>query len=240
MKTAIITGGGRGLGRGISLGLAADGFTIAVCYHKRARPAEEVIKDITLAGGTAYAFQVDVSVKDQVQIVMKRILTQFGRVDVLVNNAGTASKASSESLSEAEWDRVLDVNLKGAFLCSQAILQSMYSQGRGRIINITSIAGQTGGGIGPHYAASKAGLIGLTRYLAREVGPHGITVNAVAPSGIPTQLLKDLELEVSGERPVGRVGTPEDVAAAVCYLASDAASYVTGQILSVNGGTFIG
>jgi 3-oxoacyl-[acyl-carrier protein] reductase len=134
----------------------------------------------------------------------------------------------------------MDVNLKGTFLCSQEVIPIMKGQNFGRIINLSSIAGQTGGGIGPHYAASKAGIIGLTRFMARELGSFGITVNAIAPSGIPTDLLFDLGFEPNANRPVGRFGNLGDVAAAVNYLASDSASYVTGQVISVNGGSFIG
>jgi 3-oxoacyl-[acyl-carrier protein] reductase len=239
-KAAVITGGGRGLGQGISRGLAAAGFGVAVVYHSRPQPAEQLAREIEAAGGRAIAYACDVAQAEQVDRLVARVLTDFGRLDVLVNNAGIATRSGSAELSASDWDRVLDVNLKGAFLCARAVIPHMQSRAAGRIINISSIAGQTGGGIGPHYAASKAGLIGLTRFMARELGPHGITVNSVAPSGVPTEMLATLGLPATTDRPARRLGTPEDIAAAVCYLASDAAGFVTGQVLAVNGGSFIG
>jgi 3-oxoacyl-[acyl-carrier protein] reductase len=239
-RTAIVTGGGRGIGKGISLGLAAKGLTVAVVYHRREAEATQVVKAIHKQGGQARSYPVNVTKREQVLNLVRQVLNDFGTLDVLVNNAGEASRACSVDLKETEWDRILAVNLTGAFYCSQAVIEPMRLQKRGRIVNISSIAGQTGGSIGPHYAASKAGLIGLTRYMARELGPDGITVNAIAPSGIPTELLEAMGFSNFNKRPVGRAGKLEDVAAAVCYLTSLEADYITGQVLGVNGGSFIG
>lgn len=239
MRAAIVTGGGRGLGRAISLALGADGLRVAVCYASHAADAAEVVSRIRDSGADALAIEADVSRQTQVQAMVEQVLSSFGRLDILVNNAGVASKSGTVDLSEDEWDRVLDVNLKGAFLCSQAAVPWMIRQGGGRIVNIASVAGQTGGAIGPHYAASKAGMIGLTRFMARELGPASITVNAIAPAGILTDMLRQLDLKGSA-RPIPRAGTPMDVGAAVRFLASEDAGFITGQVLAVNGGSFIG
>jgi len=239
-RVALITGGGRGIGRGISQALAEAGLAVAVGYHRQAEAAQATAQTIAEAGHWARAYAGDVADARQVEQLVAAVLADTGRIDVLVNNAGLATRAGTLDLDEADWERVLSVNLKGAWLCARAAVPAMQRQGWGRIINITSIAGQTGGMIGPHYAASKAGLMGLTRFMARELAPLGITVNAVAPSGVPSELLEQLELAPSAQRPVGRVGEPEDVAAAVSYLASEGAGYVTGQQLGVNGGSFIG
>jgi NAD(P)-dependent dehydrogenase (short-subunit alcohol dehydrogenase family) len=239
-RVAIVTGGNRGIGRGISQRLAADGLAVAVIYKRRVEEAERTVAKIRAGGSQASAYQTDVEDRDKVHQLISRVLADFGRIDVLVNNAGVALATATIELTVEEWDYVVNVNLKGTFLCSQAVISTMSQQECGRIINISSIAGQTGGRIGAHYAASKAGVIGLTRFMARELGPLGITVNAIAPSGVPTDLLSDLDRFPSAERPVRRLGTIEDVAAGVSYLASSEASYVTGQLLSINGGSFIG
>ena len=237
-KVAIVTGGGRGLGRAISLRLAEDGFQVAVNYRARAREAEDVARQIAAAGGLAVALQADVSQKADVERMVAQALEQLGRIDVLVNNAGIATRAGMMELDEATWDRVMDVNLKSAFLCSQAVIPTMRALGSGRIIHISSIAGQAASRIGPHYAASKAGMLGLMRFMARELGPDHITVNAVAPAGIYTEIFDDIGMKPSNGL-LDRAGQPEDVAAAVSYLASDAAGYVTGHTISVNGGSFM-
>jgi 3-oxoacyl-[acyl-carrier protein] reductase len=239
-RVAVVTGGGRGIGRGISQGLAEMGLAVALTYHQQAEAAQALVLALADAGHTARAYACDVADPAQVEQLMAQVLADRGRIDVLVNNAGLATRAGTADLSEADWDTVLAVNLKGAWLCARAVIPAMQRERWGRIINVTSIAGQTGGVIGPHYAASKAGLMGLTRFMARELGPSGITVNAVSPSGIPSALLDQLGLAPSADRPVRRVGQPADVAAAVCYLASEAAGYLTGQELAVNGGSFIG
>lgn len=239
-RVALVTGGGRGIGRGISLGLGRAGMNVAVIFHQNEKEAGRVVAELQAHGRKAIAYQADVARREEAVQMVADVYRDFGRIDVLVNNAGIASKSSSVDLTEDEWDRVLDINLKGTFLCSQAIIPPMQQAGVGRIINLTSIAGQTGGGIGPHYAASKAGVIGLTRFMATELGPLGITVNAVSPSGVPTELLLSLGAQPSAQRPMRRVGTPDDIAAAVVYLASESAGYVTGQVLSVNGGSYFG
>ena len=239
-RVAVVTGGGRGLGQGISLGLGAMGLAVAVTYHRQVETAHATVAALTAAGHLSRAYACDVAEAGQVQRLAEQVLADFGRIDVLVNNAGQATRSGTADLTEADWDQVVAVNLKGAWLCSRAVVPVMQRQGKGRIINITSIAGQTGGMIGPHYAASKAGLMGLTRFMARELGPHGLTVNAVSPAGVPSDLLTQLGLPPNADRPVRRVGQPADVAAAVCYLASEEAGYVTGQELAVNGGSFIG
>jgi len=239
-QVAIVTGGGRGIGRGISFGLAADGFNVAVVYFQHKDEAKSIVDELHARGVKARAYRANVAQKDQVVQMVADVLADFGQIDVLVNNAGIASKLTTVDLDENEWDRIVDVNLKGTFLCSQAVIPYMQSAGFGRIINLTSIAGQTGGAIGPHYAASKAGVIGLTRFMATEVGPSGITVNAISPSGVPTELLSSMGMQPKDRRPACRVGTPEDIAAAVCFLASESSGYVTGQVLSVNGGSYYG
>jgi 3-oxoacyl-[acyl-carrier protein] reductase len=239
-RVALVTGGGRGIGRGISQALAEAGLAVAVGYHRQAEAAQATAQALAEAGHWARVYAGDVADAGQVERLVAEVLADTGRIDVLVNNAGLATRAGTLDLDQADWERVMGVNVKGAWLCARAVVPSMRRQGWGRIINLTSIAGQTGGMIGPHYAASKAGLMGLTRFMARELAPLGITVNAVAPSGVSSELLSSLGLTPSAQRPVGRVGQPADVAAAVCYLASEGAGYVTGQELSVNGGSFIG
>lgn len=237
-KVALVTGGGRGLGRAISLRLAEDGFQVAVNYRARVAEAEDVVAQIIAAGGSAVAVQADVAEAADVRQMVEGVLGVWGRIDVLVNNAGIATRAGTVDLDEATWDRVLDVNLKSAFLCSQAVIPTMRALGGGRIIHVSSLAGQAASAIGPHYAASKAGMLGLMRFMALELGPDGITVNAVAPAGIYTEIFDDIGMK-PGIGLLGRSGQPEDVSAAVSYLASEQAGYVTGQTLSINGGKFM-
>ncbi len=239
-KVAIVTGGGRGIGKGISLGLGEDGIGVAVVYHSRPEDAQNVVAELVANGVKAHFYKADVAIKAQVQEMVQKVIDDFGRVDILVNNAGIATQSKTVDLSEEDWNLVMDANVKGTFFCCQETIPIMQAQKKGRIVNFSSIAGQTGGAIGPHYAAAKAGLIGLTRFMARELGPDGITVNAIAPSGIPTDLLSDMGFNPNPNRPVGRVGNLDDCAAAVRYFVSDAASYVTGQLLAVNGGVFMG
>jgi 3-oxoacyl-[acyl-carrier protein] reductase len=194
--------------------------------------------------GQALAFPMDVTRRAQIDAVVQDVLDRWGTLDILVNNAGIYEVLPVEEITEAQWDRVLAVNLKGAFLCCQAVIPIMKRQGAGRIVNIASSAGKTGGTLaGAHYSVSKAGLICLAKQLARELGPHGITVNAVAPGRIDTPMIQavpEAENEVFRQRtPLGRLGTAEDVANAVLFLASDEASFITGEILDVNGGLLI-
>lgn len=238
-KVAIVTGGGRGIGRAVSLRLAEDGFRVAVVYYRDVVAADEVVAQIISAGGEGFAQQADVSQSADVQRMVGATLARYGRIDVLVNNAGIATKTGTVELDEATWDRVIDVNLKSSFLCSQAVIPTMREQGGGNIIFMSSVAGQTGGNIAPHYAASKAGMLGLMRFMARELGPDRITVNAIAPAGIPTDIFTDIGMK-PGRGPIDRAGHVDDIAAAVSYLVSDGAGYVTGQTLSINGGSYMG
>jgi 3-oxoacyl-[acyl-carrier protein] reductase len=241
-RVALVTGAGRGIGRATALALARAGAHVAVHYHTSGDGAEATVREIAGLGRRALAVQADVADSAHVTAMVEAVLREMGCIDILVNNAGTASRVATAELTEAEWDRVVNVNLKGAFLCVREVLPTMTARRWGRIINISSIAGQTGGRLGAHYAAAKAGLLGLTKFLARELAPWGITVNAVAPSGIPTDLLYRAGVDTAelAERPVGRAGTPEEVAAAVVFLASEAAGYITGQTISLNGGLWMG
>ena len=240
-RVAIVTGASRGIGRAIAGACARAGATVAVCA--RSANAETVATAITAAGGTAEAFVFDVGDAANVRDGVKRIEDRFGRVDILVNNAGIVRDQLIMRMKPADWDEVLSTNLTGAFTCVQAVLRGMVRQRSGRIVSISSVVGQSGNAGQANYAASKAGLLGFSKALAREVASRGITVNVVAPGMIETDMtsaLSDTAREaLGGQIPLGRFGTPEDVAAAVCFLASDEASYITGQVLGVNGGMYM-
>ncbi len=239
-KVAAVTGGSRGIGRAIALELGRRGAQVVVNYHASAGPAEEVVSAIQAAGGTASAIKADVSQLDEAQALIKATAEAYGRLDILVNNAGTTRDMLLAMMKEEDWDIVLATNLKSAFNCSKAALRPMMRQKYGRIINITSVAGLAGNAGQTNYAASKAGLIGFTKSLAKEVGSRNITVNAVAPGFVETDLTKglpaDLKEAAIKATPLGRWGTSEDVAYAVAFLASDEAAFITGQTLSVDGG----
>lgn len=242
-KVTIITGAGRGIGLGITLAFAREGARVALCDID-ATLLDSALAEIVALGGQGLAFKMDVTRKTQIEGVVGDVLDRWGTIDILVNNAGIYEVLPFEQIGEAQWDRLLAVNLKGAFLCCQAVVPHMKRRGSGRIINIASSAGKTGGTLaGAHYSVSKAGLICLAKQLARELGPHGITVNAVAPGRIDTPMIhtvSDAENEAFVQRtPLGRLGMPEDVASAVVFLASDEASFITGEILDVNGGLLI-
>ena len=242
-KVAIVTGAGRGIGLGITLALAREGARVAAC-DIRADLLHEALAEIEALGGEARAFQMDVTQQAQIQHVVDQTLDRWGTIDILVNNAGIYEVLPFEEIGEAQWDRLLAVNLKGAFFCCQAVVPAMKRQGSGRIISIASSAGKTGGTLaGAHYSVSKAGVICLAKQLARELGPHGITVNAVAPGRIDTPMIHTVSDEENAafarRTPLGRLGTPQDVAGAVVFLASDEASFITGEILDVNGGLLI-
>jgi len=242
-RVAIVTGAGRGIGLGIARAFAREGARVAVC-DVRADWAEQAVSEITAAGGQALAFPMDVTRQDQIQQVVDQVLHRWSRIDVLVNNAGIYEVLPFEEITEAQWDRLLAVNLKGAFLCCQVVVPVMKRQGSGRIVNMASSAGKAGGTLaGAHYSVSKAGLICLAKQLARELGAFGITVNAVAPGRIDTPMIhiaSEQENEDFVRRtPLGRLGTAEDVANAVLFLASDGASFITGEIVDVNGGLLI-
>jgi 3-oxoacyl-[acyl-carrier protein] reductase len=242
-RVALVTGASQGIGRGCALKLAEKGASVAVAARNQEK-LNEVVKEITAAGGKAAAFVVDVTDEDQVKATIKSAIAQFGKVDILVNNAGITRDQLVMRMKRADWDAVLNTNLTSAYLCIQQVASAMLKQRYGRIINITSVFGQIGQAGQANYSASKAGLIGLTMAIARELGSRNITCNAVAPGFIETAMTEVLgeEFKQSAAKqiPLGRVGTVEDVANAVAFLASDEASYITGHVLSVNGGMFMG
>ena len=242
-RVALITGASQGIGRTCALRLAKDGATVAVVARNQEK-LNELVTEITAAGGTVAAFALDVCDEDQVKATVKAIIAQFGKIDILVNNAGITRDQLVMRMKRADWDAVLQTNLTSAYLCIQAVISSMLKQRYGRIINITSVFGQMGQAGQANYSASKAGLIGLTMAIAREVGSRNITCNAVAPGFIETAMTAVLSEEFKQtavkQIPLGRVGAPEDVAGAVAFLASDEASYITGHVMSVNGGMLMG
>lgn len=243
-RVVVITGGSSGIGRAIGLHMARPDTKI---YFNHYDPddinSEETVRLIEGAGGSAWGGRVDVASQADVQNFFNKILEECGRADVLVNNAGITIDGILVRMKEADWDRVLAINLKGAFNCIQAVAMTMMKQRAGRIINMASVVGVMGNAGQANYSASKAGLIGLTKTVARELAPRGITVNAIAPGFIDTPMTAGLP-EKSKEAllsqiPLGRIGQPEDVAEVVAFLASDEASYITGQVIHVNGGMYM-
>jgi 3-oxoacyl-[acyl-carrier protein] reductase len=242
-RVALVTGASQGIGHACALALAREGATVAVAARNRQK-LEELAAQITAAGAQAAAFVMDVSDEQQVKSGIKSALGQFGKIDILVNNAGITRDQLVMRMKRADWDAVLNTNLTSAYLCIQQVIGSMLKQRWGRIINVTSVFGQMGQAGQTNYAASKAGLIGLTMAMAREVASRNITCNAVAPGFIETGMTEVLSEEFKQNAvksiPLGRVGVPEDIASAVCFLASDDASYITGHVLNVNGGMLMG
>jgi 3-oxoacyl-[acyl-carrier protein] reductase len=238
-RVAIITGASRGIGRSVAEYLAERGASI-VAVSRNAADTGGLVEQIAQNGGQAVSLSANVSKADDVDAMLKAALDKFGRVDILVNNAGITRDALLPRLKEEHWDEVLDINLKGAFLCTRAVARVMSKQRYGRIVNITSVVGQMGNAGQANYCASKAGLVGMTRSNALELGRRNVTVNAVAPGFIETDMTAELSEKVResmlAQIPLGVFGKPADVAAAVAFLASDEAGYITGHELSVNGG----
>ena len=242
-RVALVTGASQGIGRAIALELAAAGATLVLAARNESKLAD-VKTAIEAAGGKAESFALDVSSEDSIKTTAKEIVAKLGAVHILVNNAGVTRDGLVLRMKSADWDEVLNTNLKGAFLLTQALLQPMMKARWGRVVNITSVVGELGQAGQANYAASKAGLIGLTKSLAREFASRGITVNAVAPGFIETDmthvLTDDQKNAMLGAVPLARAGTVADIAAAVRFLASDDASYITGHTLDVNGGMYMG
>jgi len=242
-RVALVTGASQGIGRACALKLATEGATVAAAARNQDK-LNELVNEIIASGGKAAAFTLDVTDEEQVKSAIKSAIAQFGKIDVLVNNAGITRDQLVMRMRRADWDAVLQTNLTSAYLCIQQVTSSMLKQRWGRIINITSVFGQMGQAGQANYAASKAGLIGLTMAVARELGSRNITCNAVAPGFIETAMTEALGDEfkqnAAKQIPLGRVGTTGDVASAVAFLASDAAAYITGHVLNVNGGLLMG
>jgi 3-oxoacyl-[acyl-carrier protein] reductase len=239
-KIAVVTGSSRGIGSGIARSLATLGARVVINHRSSPDGAEAVAADIRAAGGQALVIQADVSLSNEAQRLIKETIDTYGQIDILVNNAGTTRDKLIMQMKEEDWDVVLQTNLSSVYHCSKAVIRPMMKKRSGRIINVTSVVGLAGQAGQTNYAASKAGIIGFTKSLAREVGSRNITVNAVAPGYIPTALTNVLPEEqtqsIVQNTPLGRMGTLEDVAAAVMFLVSDEASFITGQVLTVDGG----
>ena len=242
-RVALVTGASQGIGRACAVRLASAGTAVAVTARNQEK-LDELVSEIKASGGNAEAFPLDVSDEEQIKSTFKAVLGQFGKIDILVNNAGITRDQLVMRMKRADWDMVLNTNLTSAYCCIQQVIGSMLKQRWGRIINISSIFGQMGQAGQANYAASKAGLIGLTMAIAREVASRSITCNAVAPGFIETAMTSGLadDVKQTGLKliPLGRIGTPEDVANTVAFLASDEASYITGHVLNVNGGMLMG
>ena len=242
-RVALVTGASQGIGRACALALARQGAKVAVAARNQEKLVE-VAKEISSANGEAAAFKLDVANEDDIKTAVKAIIQKFGKVDILVNNAGITRDMLVMRMKRADWDSVLATNLTGAHLCIQAVVGSMLKQRWGRIINISSVVGEMGQAGQANYAAAKAGLIGLTMAVARELASRNITANAVAPGYIETAMTESLAPELKEDLlkaiPLGRIGKESDVASAVCFLASEEAAYITGHVLRVNGGMLMG
>lgn len=242
-KSALVTGASRGIGREIALELAREGADVAVNFAGSEAKAKEVVELIQAMGRKAIAIQADISSGEDVQKMVDETIKQFGKLDILVNNAGITRDQLLMRMKESDWDEVINTNLKGVFLCTKAVTRQMMKQRSGRIINISSIVGVSGNAGQANYVAAKSGVIGLTKTAARELAPRGVTVNAVAPGYISTDMTDQLPEEVKSEMlkqiPLARIGEPKEIAKVVSFLASDDSSYITGQTIHVNGGMYM-
>ena len=244
-RTALITGGSRGIGRACALTLAGLGCKVAINYSKHAAAADEVVAEARKRGVEAKAYRADVTDVEAIRTMMKSVATDFGRIDILINSAGISQIVSVNDMTEQDWDRMMQVNLKGTFFCCQEMLKLMMAQRGGRIVNVASTAGQMGGFIvGVNYSASKAGVICLTKSLSKYAIASGVAVNCVAPGLIDTEMTSEYPPErvksMASSIPIGRLGSAQEVANGIVFLASDAASYITGTTLYINGGTYLG
>ena len=241
-KIAVVTGASQGIGKIIALELAKSGAHVA-CISRNKKAIESIVDEITINGGQASSFPCDISDSDTLSEIITEIIKENSRIDILVNNAGITKDSLLIRMSIEQWDDVINTNLKGAFHCTKAVVRYMMKNKFGRIINITSIVGLTGNAGQANYAASKAGLIGMTKSIAKEVASRGITANCIAPGWIETSMTDKLSGEVKNQFlshiPVGRIGSPDDIANAVIFLASDEAGYITGQTITVDGGRII-
>ncbi len=243
MKTVLITGASRGIGAAAAKLFAANGYTVAVNYHRSEESANQVVNEIITAGGDAFSVCADVSDENAVQKMMQTVLQRLGHIDVLIHNAGIAWQALLTDTTTEEWHRMLGVHVDGAFHCCKEVIPTMLKNGGGKILVVSSMWGVTGASCEVAYSTAKAGLIGFSKALAKELGPSNITVNCVAPGVINTDMCGDLDdqtiQELKEETPLQRIGTPEDVANTLLFLASDKASFITGQVIGVNGGFVI-
>jgi 3-oxoacyl-[acyl-carrier protein] reductase len=245
-KVALVTGASSGIGRATAEALAANGARVAINFHRNDAGAEAARAEILSGGGNAIVVQADVTQASEVESLVEQTVTELGPIDILVNNAGSlVERLKILELTEARWDEVIDLNLKSAFLCSRAVAGSMMERKTGAIVNVSSIAGRNGGALGSmHYSAAKGGLITFTKGLAKELAPFGVRVNAVSPGVIDTQYHEqfsspEMMKTYAGMIPLGRVGTPAEVGKVICFLASDAASYLAGETIEINGGMFM-
>jgi acetoacetyl-CoA reductase/3-oxoacyl-[acyl-carrier protein] reductase len=244
-RIAFVTGASRGIGAAIAQKLASQGFPVVVGYHRQAAAAKNVVEQIRQAGGEAKACRIDLVDRKSIQRAFAETVADFGSLDILVNNAGTAQEKPFLSITDEDWDAMLATNLRGPFACAQEALPGMIERNWGRIVNIVSIGGQWGGINQIHYASAKAGLIGLTRSLAKTFSRQGITCNAVSPGLVATEMsAAELDSPAGREKaqqiPVGRIGTAEEIAAAVAYLVGPGSDYISGQTINVNGGMYFG